>query len=91
MSKKPPRAPDPPAPRAATTARVRIEEPPWNSSVAGVLGEATKRNTLHRFADVIVIGVHEDGAMDVLTSSRDRFRLIGVVRAALDLVARPRS
>ena len=67
--------------------RLRVEEPAWNSSVAGVLGEGMQRNAKHGFVEVVVIGVRPDGAMDVLTTTKDRFRAMGIVRMALDVIA----
>lgn len=76
----------PPAP----SARVRVEDLPWNASVPGVLGEAMQRNAKQSFVDVVVVGVRPDGSLQVLTTASG-FQLVGVVRAALDLVARPRG
>lgn len=77
MSKKPPRA------------RLRVEEPPWNASVDGVLQQALRLNKEHRYTEVVVIAVRpatRDGVtpIDTLTFTRDKFRIAGIIRWALD-------
>lgn len=77
MAKKP-KAPRP---------RLRVDEIPWNSSPEGVLDRGRELHREHRFVDVVVIGVRPDGGVDVLTFTRDRFRIVGIVRWALDRLA----
>lgn len=76
-------------PAAEPKPRVRVAEPAWNTSVDGVLRQALKLHTEHRYTDVVVIGVRRttsEGAtpIDTLTFTTDKFRVAGIIRWALD-------
>lgn len=79
MSKKP-RAPKP---------KVRVADLPWNASVEGVLQQALKLHTEHGYTDVAIIATRRttsDGVtpIDTLTFTKDKFRLAGIIKWALD-------
>ncbi len=69
--------------------RVRVADPPWNSSVEGVLKQALVLHAQHAYTDVVVIATRRTTSegvtpIDTLTFTTDRFRIAGIVRWALD-------
>ncbi len=79
MSKKP----------RVTKPKVRVADLPWNASVEGVLQQAVKLHAEHHYTDVVVIATRRTTSegvtpIDTLTFTRDRFRIAGIVRWALD-------
>lgn len=70
-----------------TKRRFRVADIAWNETPEGVLDMARRLHREHRFTDVVVIGVRKDGSVDTLTYTNDRYRVVGIVRWALDRLA----
>jgi len=58
---------------------------PWNKSVEGVLRKALEEHEEHGFSDLVIVGLRAGGPV-TLTFSRDRLRLLGLLKWASDLM-----
>ncbi len=68
--------------------RKRVEEPHWSETTAGLLEHAKQLTAQHQHTDLVVIAVRKDGKVDILPYGNDRYRLIGILRWAMDRISR---